>query len=340
MSEDQSEYTVQQDEINDALEMLGKGYETSVEIEHEQTIIQRRNGKLEAIEKSAFIKLLTAFKQELPAISGDALKVWIFIVLSINRKTGTANPGLRTIAAGVKLAVNTVQKCLAELEDLSLLVVDRKTARYNIYESPEYVSANRSDPTVSNGDTPAETVSNCSETVSNDAETVSPLMILNQINQSEPEIGADAPSDNLPIDWKIAKGQKITEKDLQAETDRKMHDAADLISVGFGIYTPAAYNLAYAFQVARQIVIPTDKVKGQRKAVKEMLEAKPNAVFPAHVVQAVKDLTAKNMTVTDLYSVSKTAIALANPAPVEEKPKSADFQKPPTHDARGTIESY
>ena len=183
--EDQKEY------VTDAIEMLGIGYDhPAVEIEPERTVLERWNGHTQAREKPAFIKLSTAFKQELSDISGDALKVWIFISLSINRNTGKANPGLRTIAAGVNLAVNTVQKCLKELEDLHLLDVDRHTARYNIYESPEYVSANRAEPTVSNGDTPAETVSNSKQTVSNSHKTVSPLMILNQINQIEPEATA------------------------------------------------------------------------------------------------------------------------------------------------------
>jgi hypothetical protein len=171
--------------------MMGTGYNhPSVEIEQERTVIQRRAGKLESIDKPAFIKLSTAFKQELPNISGDALKVWIFISLSINRKSGKANPGLRTISAGVKLAINTVQKCLVELENLQLLTVDRETARYNIYESPDYVSANRSEPIVSNGDTPPQTVSNFAQTVSNSENSLhksTVSVILNQSNQKEPD---------------------------------------------------------------------------------------------------------------------------------------------------------
>jgi len=169
----------------DALEMLGKGYEhPAIEIEQERTVIQRRAGKLESVDRPAFVKISTAFKQELATISGDALKVWLFISLSINRRTNKANPGLRTIAEQVNLAVNTVQKCLQELESLELLTVDRQSRKYNIYETPEYVSANRAEPTVSNGDTVAETVSNFDTTVSNSDETVSPSVILNQSNQN------------------------------------------------------------------------------------------------------------------------------------------------------------
>lgn len=179
MSEQQADY------VTEAVELL-RG--TSVEIQPARTAIVRENGEFREVEKPAFVKISTSFKSELPNISGDALKVWIFISLSINRRTERANPGLRTIAAGVKLAVNTVQKCLVELEAMNLLSVNRDEARYNIYEIPEYVSANKAEPTVSNGDTPAKTVSNSVETVSNSAKTVSPRVILNQSNQIEPEL--------------------------------------------------------------------------------------------------------------------------------------------------------
>lgn len=182
--EDQAEY------ITEAMDLL---HGPSVEIEPARTTIERRAGEFREVEKPAFVKISTAFKSELPDISGDALKVWLFISLSVNRKTGKANPGLRTIASGVNLAVNTVQKAIKELEGLKLLEVRRDQARYNIYEVPEYVSANRSEPTVSNGDTPAETVSNSAETVSKSSQTVSPSVILNQRNQREPEKEAATP---------------------------------------------------------------------------------------------------------------------------------------------------
>lgn len=181
MSEEQEEY------ITDALEMMGAGY-ASIEIEPAQTIISRRAGKMVSEDRPAFVKVSTSFKQELKTISGDALKVWLFIALSINRNTGKANPGLRTIAGAVNLAINTVQKALKELEGMELLTVDRESKRYNIYETPEYVSANKADPTVSCGDTVAQSVSNEIQSVSKSAQTVSPSVILNQSNQREPDL--------------------------------------------------------------------------------------------------------------------------------------------------------
>ena len=65
-----------------------------------------------------------------------------------------------------------------------------------------------------------------------------------------------------------------------------------------------------------------DQLLEHGKAVKEMLEMKVNA---SHVEQATKQLMSatvkgKKLTVTDLYSVAKTAESIAA-TPVEKKPK-------------------
>lgn len=190
MSEEQAEYLV------DALEMIGAGY--SVEIEQPRTVIRRKGGRLEEFDRPAFVKISTDFKQELAGISSDALKVWIFLALSINRNSGRANPGLRTISKNVKMAVNTVQKALVELEALGLVAVHRGEKRYNLYEIPDYVSANRAEPSVSSRDTDLETVSNPDETVSNSAQTVSPSVILNQKNQKNQNTGGKPPVSLTP----------------------------------------------------------------------------------------------------------------------------------------------
>ena len=300
MSEEQAEY------LTDALEMIGSGY-AAVEIEHPRTVIQRREGKLQSIDKPAFIKLSTSFKSELAGISGDALKVWIFISLSINRKSERANPGLRTIANGVGLAVNTVQKALKELESVNLLAVYRGERRYNLYEVPEYVSANKSDPTVSNRDTDSETVSNSGETVSNSVQTVSPSVILNQSNQSN-QNGGKPPIDPsaLPIDWQMLGDKPVV---LPDEKLAKQKDAAALVGMGMGVLAEPAAALVLAFQVERGVVFTESQIKGQRKAAKALIEQK---ITPALVTAAVKKLQAAGMTVTDLYSITKTAIDLAN----------------------------
>ena len=176
MSERQADY------ITDATEMLGSGYEhPALEIEQERTVITRRNGKLTEETRPAFVKISTAFKAEMKDIDPIALKVWLYIALSVNRATGKAYPGLRTISKDCDLAVNTIQAALVRLENLQLLTIDRDSKRFNLYEPADYVSANRLEPSVSADDTHAQTVSV-------DAQTVSSWVIHNQRNQSKPDI--------------------------------------------------------------------------------------------------------------------------------------------------------
>lgn len=198
------------DYVTEALDLLHG--EPSLVIEPERTIIERRDGKFKETVIPAFVKISTSFKGELASISDAALKVWIFIALSVNRNTGIAHPGLRTIAAALGKGVNTIQECIKELEAANLLKVDRQSRKYNIYEPIGYVSANRADP-VSEPDTVAETVSEKSETVSEKAKTVSDSQILNQRNQIKPEIP-------LSVENAIFANQPITEEMVKAENLR------------------------------------------------------------------------------------------------------------------------
>ena len=142
------------------------------------------------------------------------------------------------------------------------------------------------------------------------------------------DIGTDVP--NASLDWKIAGNLPITETDLQSGTydQAKAKDVANEI----GARMAGAAMLALAFQDARRINLMggKDKISGHRKAAREMLESH---VTPTHIQKAVKTLLDKGMTVTDLFSVSKTAIDLANPADA----------KPPlevTYDQDGSPESW
>lgn len=127
------------------------------------------------------------------------------------------------------------------------------------------------------------------------------------IKKTPVNTGADA-----PLDWKLAHNIPITEEDLD-QSDVKRKDVANLIATGLGVDAQAGYAIAYAFMKARNILIPQGSIKGQRKAVRELLDMH---VQPAHIVQAVEKLMEANLTITDLYSVSRTAIDLANPKPV------------------------
>ncbi len=132
--------------------------------------------------------------------------------------------------------------------------------------------------------------------------------------RTQPENMALPPNaENLPIDWQIASGGEVIQVD-DALARRK--DFANLLAIGTS-KPEVARDIAMSFQMARGITLTEEKVKGQRKAVKEMLAM---GVTGEHVSSATQQLIEKNMTVVDLFSVSKTAIDLANkPAVVIEK---------------------
>lgn len=112
----------------------------------------------------------------------------------------------------------------------------------------------------------------------------------------------------LSLENQIFVGKEITEIPNSNQAD--MVTSANLIATGTGILATDIYDLALTFMRERNIIIPKSKIKGNRKAAREMIEMH---VEPEHIVQAVKELTENNMTCVDLFSVSKTAIGLANP---------------------------
>jgi len=191
MSEEQTEY------ITEALELL-QGV-TTLEISSPEKVIERRDGQLVEVERSAFVKIYTSFKRELKTLSGDELKVWLYLALSINRYSKAANPGLRKIAEDTGLAVNTVRGIVERLESSHLLDVERAEGRGNQYRPADYAS-------VSKFDTVPQTVSNSGPTVSNSGGTVSTLRGKNA--QLE-ELDTTRVPDNYPIDWYIQHGLPI-----------------------------------------------------------------------------------------------------------------------------------
>jgi hypothetical protein len=145
-------------------------------------------------------------------------------------------------------------------------------------------------------------------------------LTLNDIDLNETElknIGASAPPD-LGLEWKLTHNQKVSQHDLDLQKEAEYRNSAGLIATGMGINSMVAFDIALSFMQARQIVIPESKVKGQRKAVKEMIQSR---VSGEHVKQAVKKLIEENMTIVDLFSVSRTACDLANPKPESKKPE-------------------
>lgn len=122
-------------------------------------------------------------------------------------------------------------------------------------------------------------------------------------NEKDSNNGFAVPAEFGP-DWHMAHGEEIPQID---QFTAQARDAANLMDMNCA----GAGELAYAFMTTRRIIIPEGKIKGNRKAAREMLEMH---VKPQHVKQATLELIEKQMTVTDLFSVVKTATALANPA--------------------------
>lgn len=132
MSEEQADY------ITVAMELL-KG-ETSVAISPPSRRVERRGRKMVEVEEPAYVKFSTDFKSELADLDVYALKVLIYIGLSIGFETGTAYPGVRKIAENTKMNKDTVTRAVAELEEKGFLEVWRRDGGSNIYRPTRYFS--------------------------------------------------------------------------------------------------------------------------------------------------------------------------------------------------------
>lgn len=187
-------------------------------------------------------------------------------------------------------SIDTVRRTIGSLERMGLLISAQtapnpfdKTKSYRVdYQHPALLDEGKLHTSITE-----TTVSDTNNTAS---------------GENQPSV--------LPLDWQIAAGAK--EIVLPDERDNQMRDAANLIATGMGSSAVEAYELAYAFMRVRGIIIPASKAKGQRKTIKEMLEM---GVTAEHVADATRTLMDKKLTVVDLFSVAKTAIALATPAP-------------------------
>lgn len=142
--------------------------------------------------------------------------------------------------------------------------------------------------------------------------------------QRLPDTGNDksvpvAPNE-LPLEWQIAAGNKVIS--LPDNKDAQYKDSANLIAQGSGSLESQIFNVAYAFMTTRGIIIPFEDAKGNRSVAKVLVKA---GVQPHDIVDAVRYMLEKKLTCTDLYSVKKIALSLANPAPGQDK------SQPQTH---------
>ena len=116
----------------------------------------RRQGEDNILDEPVWVKFSTGFKKELATLDGYALKVFLYIGLSVSFANGNAYPGLRKIAKDTGMAINTVQKAVEDLERMGLLTVRRRVGASNFYQPSRYITIG----TVSRDDTlPHESVS-------------------------------------------------------------------------------------------------------------------------------------------------------------------------------------
>ena len=142
MSEQKAEYKVKDnimDELKEANELI-KRY-PSVTIEPPRKTLERHDGTyFDEVKHPAWIKFSTAFKREMKDIKPNALKVWIFISLSVDYN-GVAYPGIRTIADNIGVSHQTVITAIEELEKIGLLSVTRGLKKHNFYHvSDDFVT--------------------------------------------------------------------------------------------------------------------------------------------------------------------------------------------------------
>jgi DNA-binding transcriptional regulator YhcF (GntR family) len=191
-----------EDSVNNARAMIGMD-EPAIVIERPRVIAERQpNGEFIERTTPVYVKYSTAFKDELKGITGSELKVWTYIILSIN-ENGTAFPGIRTVAEAVGVSHQTVITAVEGLEKKKLLHVVRGEKRYNIYQpSDEYVGIFSKDP-MSQKIRPVKKEERTSQVSSaNESNGLDLNKTLNQTKQ------------NMPVSWKLAHGEAITEEDV------------------------------------------------------------------------------------------------------------------------------
>lgn len=135
-------------ESQEALEMLGKGYEPAAIIEQPHQRIVLRDG-LNQEWTVAWVKLSTAFKPHIKELKGAPLAVWLYLSLSINPQ-GVAFPGIRTMAEEIGYSHQGILDAITTLEEKGYLKVRRGEHRFNLYE-PEFAAIGRTNE-------PSETV--------------------------------------------------------------------------------------------------------------------------------------------------------------------------------------
>lgn len=312
MSEEKQDYT---SELIEAQEMIGKGYDQpDALIEPPRTITALSDRGLVDYRTWGWVKTSAKFRRHIKVLKGAKHSIWHYLALGVD-ENGKCRETIKDICEGTGYSHTEVIDTLRELDEMGYLSVERDT-KGNIYK-PEFVARG--------GNYPSENaVKKLDSTLADSVESSPP-------EEKSPSIplrvkrvksGADAPES---VEWQIGIGKKVIA--IPDNDTAQRRDAANLIATGLGIHAKAAAELAFAFQDERGMTFTTSEIKGQRKAVKFLLEKK---VQPEHVREAVRTLMGKNFTCANLFSITDNAVDLANQKPVPPVPTRVIHRATPT----------
>jgi hypothetical protein len=130
MSEEQADYTADAEE---AMEMLGKGYEAAYEIHMPARVLTDSEEGMREQQSGVWVKITASFREKhLKNLKGSRLGVWLCLALHINEKNDS-HPSIETICKETGYSNREVIDCIRELETNGYLTVKRGEKRYNIY---------------------------------------------------------------------------------------------------------------------------------------------------------------------------------------------------------------
>lgn len=131
MSEEQAKYEIKKD-IDDTIEMLGKGYDAGIEIYPESRVITGTSEGLREYRTGTWIKLSTSFREIMKNLKGSRLAVFLCLCLHIDAENNCF-PSHETIADETGYSKREVIEAIKELEEIEFLTVRRGEKRYNFY---------------------------------------------------------------------------------------------------------------------------------------------------------------------------------------------------------------
>lgn len=289
------------DYLNDALEMM------DMDLDEPKQIIS---------EVSGFIPMFTAVIEHYHDHTRAAVHgaMWRFCRMN----DGVCKASLRTIGAKIGLDAATVQRHADALVTDGYFVdltPDARNKPHVYADTGKIVMKNQITATVAQRNTP----------VAQRNATVAESQLNKDINKDSNKNGnrKRLPPASFGAAWVMAAGG--SSEDVAASLEdgvqkqARMVDAANEVAKGgFGIAAPEAYAIALAFMQAMDLVIPKSQYKGQRVAIREMLDW---GVTAEHVKQAIWQLKKNpNLSLADLHSVKKQALSVKN--------KEADQQQP------------